>query len=95
MAGISRMDVLVTGGAGFIGSHLCDRLMARGHRVLCVDNLLTGRVESIRPLLNHPRFEFIEHDIIHRSKSQVRCIAFTTWLVRPRPHTISSTRLQR
>jgi len=68
MAGISRMDVLVTGGAGFIGSHLCDRLMARGHRVFCVDNLLTGRIENIRALLNHPRFEFIEHDIIHPLK---------------------------
>jgi UDP-glucuronate decarboxylase len=63
MAGISGMDVLVTGGAGFIGSHLCDRLIQRGHRVFCVDNLLTGRIENIRPLLSHPRFEFIEHDI--------------------------------
>ncbi len=68
MAGISRMDVLVTGGAGFIGSHLCDRLIARGHRVFCVDNLVTGRIENIRPLLNHPRFEFIEHDIIQPLK---------------------------
>jgi len=62
------MDVLVTGGAGFIGSHLCDRLIARGHRVFCVDNLVTGRIENIRPLLNHPRFEFIEHDIIQPLK---------------------------
>jgi UDP-glucuronate decarboxylase len=68
MAGISGLDVLVTGGAGFIGSHLCDRLIQRGHRVFCIDNLLTGRVENIRPLFSHPRFEFIEHDVIQPFK---------------------------
>src|SRR5579871_2636524 len=68
MADISGMDVLVTGGAGFIGSHLCDRLIQRGHRVFCVDNLLTGRIENIRPLFNHPRFDFIEHDVIQPFK---------------------------
>ncbi|MEA2990915.1 MAG: UDP-glucuronate decarboxylase [Alphaproteobacteria bacterium] len=54
---------LVTGGAGFIGSHLCDRLLQKGQRVLCVDNLYTGQRANIRPLLNHPNFSFIEHDI--------------------------------
>jgi UDP-glucuronate decarboxylase len=58
-----RQKILVTGGAGFIGSHLCDRLLQRGHDVLCVDNLLTGDFGNIRALLNHPRFEFIEHDV--------------------------------
>jgi UDP-glucuronate decarboxylase len=57
------LNVLVTGGAGFIGSHLCDRLIQRGHKVVCLDNLLTGQIANIRPLLNHPNFEFIEHDV--------------------------------
>jgi UDP-glucuronate decarboxylase len=57
------ITVLITGGAGFIGSHLCDRLIQKGQRVLCVDNLYTGRLANIRPLMNHPNFNFIEHDI--------------------------------
>jgi UDP-glucuronate decarboxylase len=54
---------LVTGGAGFIGSHLCDRLIHEGNDVICVDNLFTGRKNNIRHLLNNPYFEFIRHDI--------------------------------
>src|SRR3954465_1862217 len=54
---------VVAGGAGFIGSHLCDRLVQKGCRVICLDNLYTGDIENIRPLLNHPRFEFHEHDV--------------------------------
>jgi UDP-glucuronate decarboxylase len=63
----ARLDrqVLVTGGAGFIGSHLCDSLLQQGEYVTCVDNLFTGTVCNIRPLLNHPRFQFIEHDVRH------------------------------
>ncbi len=57
--------VLVTGGAGFLGSHLCDRLIARGDEVICVDNLFTGRKDNIAHLRNHPNFEFIRHDIVH------------------------------
>lgn len=53
----------VTGGAGFIGSHLCDSLLLRGQRVICIDNLSTGSISNIRPLLNHPNFRFIEHDV--------------------------------
>lgn len=56
--------VLVTGGAGFLGSHLCDRLIASGNRVICVDNLITGRMENIGQLLGNENFEFIEHDVI-------------------------------
>jgi UDP-glucuronate decarboxylase len=55
--------VLVTGGSGFIGSHLCRNLLDRGHDVLCVDNLFTGSKGNIRDLLSHPNFEFMRHDI--------------------------------
>ena len=55
--------VIVTGGAGFIGSHLCDALVAQGHEVIALDNLFTGRKCNIQPLLAHPRFEFIRHDV--------------------------------
>ena len=55
--------VLVTGGAGFIGSHLCDRLISSGNDVICVDNLFTGSKDNIRHLLNDPYFEFIRHDM--------------------------------
>ncbi len=57
--------VLVTGGAGFLGSHLCDRLIERGDEVICVDNFFTGSKANIRHLLSHPRFELIRHDIVH------------------------------
>lgn len=56
--------VLVAGGAGFIGSHLCDRLIKDGHEVLCLDNLYTGNMANIEHLLHHPRFTFVEHDVI-------------------------------
>ena len=55
--------VLVTGGAGFIGSHLCERLLAQGHEVICVDNFYTGTRQNIVPLLNHPHFEVVRHDV--------------------------------
>lgn len=58
-----RHRVLVTGGAGFLGSHLIDRLIGRGHEVLCVDNLFTGDKSNIDHLTNEPRFEFMRHDI--------------------------------
>src|SRR5687767_11358444 len=58
-----RQRVLVTGGAGFLGSHLCERLMADGHDVLCVDNFFTGTRANIAHLLNHPQFELLRHDI--------------------------------
>jgi UDP-glucuronate decarboxylase len=58
------MRILVTGGAGFIGSHLCERLLARGHDVLCLDNFFTGRRVNIAKLLDDHRFELIRHDVI-------------------------------
>jgi len=57
------MRVLVTGGAGFIGSHLCERLLREGHEVLCLDNFFTGSKENIRRLLDDRRFELIRHDV--------------------------------
>ena len=57
--------VLVTGGAGFLGSHLCDRLIERGNDVICLDNLFTGRKDNIRHLIGHPQFEFVRHDIVN------------------------------
>ena len=57
------MRILVTGGAGFIGSHLCERLLSDGNEVLCLDNFFTGRRENILQLLNDPRFELIRHDV--------------------------------
>jgi len=58
-----RKKILVTGGAGFLGSHLCDRLLEQGHEVLCVDNLFTGTKRNIEHLVGHPRFEFLRHDV--------------------------------
>lgn len=58
-----KKRVLVTGGAGFIGSHLCEKLLGMGYDVICVDNLFTGQKDNIRHLMNHPYFEFIRRDV--------------------------------
>jgi UDP-glucuronate decarboxylase len=58
------MRVLVTGGAGFLGSHLCERLLQEGHEVICLDNFFTGRRRNIHALLPNPDFELIRHDIV-------------------------------
>ena len=60
---LTRKRVLVTGGAGFLGSHLCERLLARGDDVLCVDNYFTGRKDNIAHLLPNPNFEALRHDV--------------------------------
>jgi UDP-glucuronate decarboxylase len=57
--------VLVTGGAGFLGSHLCDRLIERGDDVICLDNFFTGSKANVAHLFDHPRFELIRHDVVH------------------------------
>jgi UDP-glucuronate decarboxylase len=63
MANFLGRRILVTGGAGFLGSHLCAKLIAAGHEVLCVDNFYTGRRANLAPLLQHPAFEVMRHDI--------------------------------
>lgn len=65
------MRILVTGGAGFLGSHLCDRLVKDGHEVVCLDNFFTGRKANIAHLLGNPQFELLRHDIIDPIKIEV------------------------
>ena len=65
------MRILVTGGAGFLGSHLCERLLKDGHEVVAIDNLFTGRKLNIAHLLPHPNFEFVRHDVIDPFKFEV------------------------
>ena len=59
------MKIVVTGGAGFIGSNLCARLLSDGHTVLCIDNLITGSKENIASLLGNNQFTFLEHEYGH------------------------------
>src|SRR5438270_11059619 len=61
---MSKLRILVTGGAGFLGSHLCERLLGDGHEVICLDNLFTGRRENVAHLMDNRRFELLRHDVI-------------------------------
>ncbi|MBI2518218.1 MAG: SDR family oxidoreductase [Opitutae bacterium] len=65
------MRILVTGGAGFLGSHLCDKLLAQGHEVICLDNLFTGSKANIAHLRDNPNFEFVRHDVIDPFKFEI------------------------
>jgi UDP-glucuronate decarboxylase len=65
------MRILVTGGAGFLGSHLCDRLINEGHEILCLDNFFTGRKQNIAHLLQNPKFELIRHDVTEPFRVEV------------------------
>ncbi len=65
------MRILVTGGAGFLGSHLCDRLIDQGHEVICLDNFFTGNKQNIRHLLGNDHFELIRHDVTDPFKVEV------------------------
>lgn len=67
----SRKRILVTGGAGFLGSHLIDRLIGQGHEVICADNLFTGSKRNFEHLHNHSRFEFLRHDVCNPLKVEV------------------------
>ena len=77
MEGPNPMIALVTGGAGFIGSNLCDRLLGDGARVICLDNLLTGRADNFRQHERDSRFEFIEHDVIDPLPQRLRSAGIT------------------
>lgn len=59
----TRPTTLITGGAGFLGSHLCDRFIAEGHRVICMDNFITGSPDNVAHLIGHPQFHLVEHDV--------------------------------
>jgi UDP-glucuronate decarboxylase len=65
------MRILITGGAGFLGSHLCDRLLGDGHEVICLDNFFTGRKDNIRRLFGNPYFELVRHDVVDPFKFEV------------------------
>jgi UDP-glucuronate decarboxylase len=65
------MRILVTGGAGFLGSHLCDRLLSEGNEILCLDNFFTGRKQNISHLLQNPKFELIRHDVTEPFRVEV------------------------
>ena len=68
------MATLVTGGAGFLGSHLCERLLAQGEEVLCMDNFFTGRRKNVAHLLDNPNFELMRHDVVDPFKVEVERI---------------------
>lgn len=71
---MNQQTILVTGGAGFIGSHLCDALHAAGHEVLCLDNFFTGSKENVRHLSRGNRFEIIRHDVNSPMECEVDAI---------------------
>jgi UDP-glucuronate decarboxylase len=77
-----RKRALVTGGAGFLGSHLCERLLADGRQVTCVDNFFTGEVDNISHLLSNPLFELLRHDVCDPLKIEVdeiyNCLLYTS-----------------
>ncbi|HEY4254977.1 MAG TPA: NAD-dependent epimerase/dehydratase family protein, partial [Chlamydiales bacterium] len=69
-----KQTILVAGGAGFLGSHLCERLLNEGHSLLCVDNLATGSKANIEPFLSNPHFQFLQHDICFPFTAEVDAI---------------------
>ena len=82
---------LVSGGAGFLGSHLCDHLLGQGHRVVCVDNLDTGSLGNIEHIRDDA-FVFVNHDLTRPSSSRTRWTSSTTWRARPRRSTTRGCR---
>ena len=87
--------VLVTGGAGFIGSHLADRLIARGDHVICLDNLLTGAMTNIAHLIGHRRFEFLHRDVcepLNLEADEIYNLACPASPVQYQRHPVETTR---
>ena len=84
----SQPVTLITGGAGFLGSHLCDRLLAEGHRVVAMDNLLTGNLDNIAHLRSRTDFEFIHHNVTTTSIGPAN---WTTSSISPRRPARSTT----
>src|SRR6201990_1691898 len=68
---MSRRRILVTGGSGFLGSHLCERLLKDGHEVVCLDNFFTGSRANVEHLLDNHRFELMRHDVTERMTMEV------------------------
>jgi UDP-glucuronate decarboxylase len=68
---MEKKVILVTGGAGFLGSHLCEKLLSLGHQVLCLDNYFTGRRENVSHLIQHPDFELVRHDVTEPIRLEV------------------------
>lgn len=85
-----KKKILVTGGAGFIGSHLCKRLLDDGNEVICLDNYFTGSKENVVELMKNPYFELIRHDVT--MPFLLRWMKFITWLAPPHQYIISITR---
>ena len=75
------MKIIVTGGAGFLGSHLCDKLIEGGHEVICIDNLSTGYEENIAHLKNNPNFKFLNHDVIQPISIDKIATGRTKWYI--------------
>ena len=71
MAATNHMRVLIAGGAGFLGSHLCDRLLAQGDQVTCIDNLLTGSLANLERAMRHPAFDFVKADIVEALPTRI------------------------
>jgi nucleoside-diphosphate-sugar epimerase len=75
-----KLSIVVTGGAGFLGSHLCEHLVGQGHHVICIDNFHTGRPANVRASAAIGRFEVTEHDIVRPSNTSCRVsTTFTIW----------------
>jgi nucleoside-diphosphate-sugar epimerase len=77
------MNAIVTGGAGFLGSHLCDALIKKGYQVVCIDNLLTGNKDNIEHLLTHPDFKFIDIDVVDISDLETQHVDYIYHLASP------------
>jgi UDP-glucuronate decarboxylase len=87
-----RQRILVTGGAGFLGSHLCERLLADGHDVICVDNFFTGTKDNIAHLLDNPYFELMRHDVTFPTAASSPTSSSRPCATSPSPSTATAAR---